>query len=83
MIRFTVGPAPEGGWEVVCDRERPVYSEVHTFKFMAVLAAKKEAKTLVQRGLLPAVSVFVKDRKGRFQQEWTYPRSADPRSSKG
>lgn len=80
MTRIEVGP--DGGkWRVSVDFGSLGYDEHHLFKFMAVLAARRTAKAHAT----PAtpMSLRIKGRNGRYQSESTWPRSADPRRSKG
>lgn len=81
MKRITVSPC-EGRWRVSVPLNAEASTgESYRFKFFAVRRARKMAKRDAKHNA--PISVLIKDRYGLYQTEWTYPRSADPRRSKG
>ncbi len=80
MTRIEVGPDGKK-WRLSVDFGSIGYAEDFRFKFMALLEARRVAKAHAT----PAtpVSLRIKDRRGRYQEERTYPRSADPRETPG
>jgi len=57
------------------------YDKPFRFKFSAVLYARRTARE--QATPERPVSLRIKKKNGRYQEERTYPRSADPRRTKG
>lgn len=80
MTRVEVAP-DAGHWCVAVDFGMQGYSETFRFKFMAVLYARRKVRELATPE--HPVSLRIKNRKGRYQEERTYPRSADPRRTEG
>ncbi len=77
MKTYHLKKATDSGWEVT-----PAKSKSQ------IAWGKTKAKCLnAFRGLLntiqPPISLRIHDNKGKFQEERTYPRSSDPRRSKG
>lgn len=70
-----------GGWELrqTGSTETLIWAKL---KSEAITKSKVAIKSLVKEFGKP-VSFRVCDKKGKIQNEWTYPRSADPRKSKG
>lgn len=81
MIRIEVAPDGPKGWYVDIDYGDLGHRELFRFKFFAVLHARALAKNEAVHGR--TVSLKIKDKRGRYQEERTYPRSADPTRSKG
>lgn len=79
MNRVTVAPN-KGRWRVTVDYDVQGYAQDHRFKFMAVRAARAVA---MKGTHADPVSLLIKNKYGMFQEERTYPRSADPLRSKG
>lgn len=80
MIRIEVAPA-RGEWNVRVDMGVQGYHEVLRLKWFAVHYARRKARELGRPD--NPVSLRIKNRKGRYAEESTLPRSADPRRSKG
>lgn len=81
MTRFEIAPYGDmWSFDVNYDDGKG-YRDLFHFKFMAVFVARRLAhKTATHE---KPVSLRIKDRKGRYQEERTYPRSADPRRTPG
>lgn len=75
------GKGYDNGWTVTNSdgiANKPGVSKFsRTTKALAVTLARSLAKKIERRGEL--AQVVVKNRKGRIQFEWTYPRFSDPR----
>lgn len=86
MIRIEVAP-DDGRWTVKVmfyDPDTEVglgYDEVFRLKWFAVRYARRKAHEMARPD--NPVSLRIKNRKGRYQEERTYPRSADPRRTPG
>lgn len=78
MARKTweVEPRPGGRWGVQRTGTQRADS-VHERKTDAVTRARELAQNV------PLGQVRVKDGGGKIRQEWTYPRSSDPRRTRG
>lgn len=78
-VQLVVGPAGQrGGWKLTKGGRRVTG---HLRKSDTVRDAVVLAKALVVQG--GKVSLRIKGRDGRIQEERTYPRSSDPRRTKG
>jgi Uncharacterized protein conserved in bacteria (DUF2188) len=71
VVKMDEGWRSESGGRTVPNTKAPTKAE-----------AIKNAAAAARKGPEP-VSVKIHDSKGRIQEERTYPRAADPRSSKG
>lgn len=80
MTRIEVGPLGKK-WRLRVDFGELGYDKEFRFKFMAVLEARRVAKSHATRAA--PVSLRIKGRNGRYQSERTYPRSADPSRTPG
>lgn len=80
MIRIEVAPA-RGEWNVRVDMGVQGYDEVFRLKWFAVHYARRKARELGRPD--NPVSLRIKKKNGRYQEERTYPRSADPRRTPG
>lgn len=80
MIRIEVSP-DQRRWRVDVDMGEQGYLESFNIKWFAVLYARRKANEMATPER--PVSLRIKNRKGRYQEERTYPRSADPRRTKG
>lgn len=83
MIQLIVSPDRPKGWTLKADFGETGYTEDFRTKFFAVRHAVSLAKELVRDRPLTTVSLMIQRRDGRWQEERTYPRSRDPRRSKG
>jgi uncharacterized protein DUF2188 len=74
LVQFEVKSNRRGGWDVAQGTRTVVHvdGKVEAVRQAAGLAKQQSAATLRIRNL-----------NGRIQEERTYPRSADPRQSKG
>lgn len=79
MKRVTVSPN-KGRWRVSVDYGDVGFTQDHRFKFLAVCAARAEAMKGTRDN---PTSLLIKNKAGMFQEERTYPRSADPARSRG
>lgn len=77
-IRMEVLPAKPGGWAMTADGAMLAVANTQA---EAILMARIHAELLVGQGT--TVTLKIKRRDGRIRQEWTYPRSSDPRRTKG
>ena len=69
-----------GGWELrqTGSTDSIVWAKLKT---TAIALAKKELKAKATHS--DPVSLRICDKEGKVKIEWTYPRSADPKRSKG
>lgn len=77
-IRMEVLPAKPNGWVVTADGA--VVTKAKT-QAEAILMARIHAELLVNQG--QTITLKIKGRNGRIRLEFTYPRSSDPKRSKG
>lgn len=77
-IRMEVLPAKPSGWSVTADGAEVTKAKTQA---EAILMARIHAELLVGQGR--TVTLEIKRRDGTIREERTYPRSSDPRKTKG
>lgn len=75
MKRIDVLPSKPSGWVAKSKGDEPIYGSTKAEVVSFAIAAAKASPT--------PVSVRIHKKDGTIQEERTYPRSADPSSSKG